>query len=225
LPTVETDPTARTLATAEVLLDRYGILTRGSVVAEEVEGGFSAMYRVLAAAEDTGAVRRGYFVEHLGAAQFASAGAVDRLRALSRPVGDDRAQRSPGGVLLPATDPANPYGGALPWPERAEGGHRPGRKAGALVALVEGELACYLERGGRTVLTFAPEGVDTGPDPAALATTASLLVDSVMRGSIEKFLVTTIDGAPALTSDHPLVEALLAAGFHRAPQGLRVRRA
>ena len=138
LPPTEPDATVRSYATAEVLLDRYGVVTRGSVVAEGVPGGFAGVYRVLAAAEESGRVRRGYFVEGLGAAQFATGGAVDRLRAQSRPLPDGRQDdfappqpTHPGrpgagrpndrarAVVLAASDPANAYGAALPWPDRA----------------------------------------------------------------------------------------------------------
>jgi len=153
LPTIETDATIRSYAAAEVLLDRYGIVTRGSVVAEGVSGGFAGVYRVLAAAEESGRVRRGYFVEGLGAAQFATTGAVDRLRAQSRPLPDGpifgagRRDGAPSAVVLAASDPANAYGAALGWPVRMtdtgenaedtedhrtvpEAGHTPGTKSG-----------------------------------------------------------------------------------------------
>ena len=113
-------------------LDRYGVVTRGSVLTEDSEGGFGAAYRALSALEESGQCRRGYFVEGLGAAQFALTGAVDRLRSYSREPED------PVALVLAACDPANPYGAALPWPERE--GHRPGRKPGALVVLVGGAL-------------------------------------------------------------------------------------
>lgn len=119
LPPVEPDATLVAYATAEVLLDRYGVLTRGSVMAESVPGGFAAVYRVMAAAEESGRVRRGYFVEGLGAAQFASSGAVDRLRAQARSIGDTGRERDEApAVVLAACDPANPYGAALTWPDR-----------------------------------------------------------------------------------------------------------
>ncbi|MDO5626686.1 MAG: ATP-dependent helicase [Mobilicoccus sp.] len=223
LPEIDPDPTARTLASAEVLLDRYGVLTRGSVAAEEVEGGFSAMYRVLSAAEDTGAVRRGYLVEHLGAAQFASAGAIDRLRNASRSPGEDRPEAR--ALVLPATDPANPYGAALPWPERSDTTHRPGRKAGALVVLVDGRLVCFLERGGRTVLTFVDSDEHDGADGAIWRASATALADAIRRGALARLTVVTIDGENALGSDHALVGALVEAGFHTSPQGVRMRRA
>ncbi|MGA8115169.1 MAG: ATP-dependent helicase, partial [Actinocatenispora sp.] len=126
LPARDADPTRRAAARAEALLERHGVLTRGAVSAEQVPGGFAAVYPVLAALEERGAARRGYFVESLGAAQFAVPGAVDRLRALADRSSDvDRAGWSPGradragtqsALVLAATDPANPYGAALKWP-------------------------------------------------------------------------------------------------------------
>ena len=164
LPEVEADPTRRAASLAEVLLDRHGVVIRGAVAAERAPGGFAAVYRVLATFEETGRCRRGYFVEGLGAAQFALPGAVDRLRAVGtglershegpRPTGAD----VPRALVLAATDPANPFGAAVPWPGRGEdAGHKPGRKAGALVVLVDGRLVLYVERGGRTLLTWAEE--------------------------------------------------------------------
>src|SRR4029077_19964557 len=114
------NPTRRLHATVESLLRRHGLLTRGAVMSERVPGGFAGVYPVLKAFEEAGRCRRGYFVEGLGGAQFAHAGAVDRLRGLGP---------ADGAVLvLAATDPANPYGAALPWPERGavDAGHRPG---------------------------------------------------------------------------------------------------
>lgn len=215
LPEVETDPTVRALATAEQLLDRYGVLTRGSVTAENIPGGYAGVYRVLAGAEEAGRVRRGYFVEHLGAAQFGSTGAIDRLRL--PPSGRD--DGGPAVLVLAATDPANPYGAAVPWPEPGEGEatHRPGRKAGALVVLVDGRLAVYLERGGRTALTYTDE-------EEATSAAAHALADLVRRGRVGGLTVAKIDGAPALGHPHPLAAALADAGFHTAPQGLRLRR-
>ena len=147
LPDLETDATRRAHASAEALLERHGVVTRGAVMSERVPGGFAGVYKVLSAFEDSGRCRRGYFVGSLGAAQFGGPGAVDRLRSFSREVGDEPRDKVQA-VALAATDPANPYGAALPWPERVaadEGtatGHRPGRKAGALVVLVDGALAC-----------------------------------------------------------------------------------
>ncbi len=152
-PLRDPDITRRALAAADVLLDRYGIVTRGSVVSERINGGFAGVYPVLKAAEESGRARRGYFVEGLGAAQFALPGAVDRLRAEARPL-DSRAADGSAALVLAATDPANPYGAALPWPEAprpTDGGrgHQPARKAGALVVLRRRSLR-PLRRAGRT---------------------------------------------------------------------------
>jgi ATP-dependent helicase Lhr and Lhr-like helicase len=220
LPEREPDPTRRAAALTDALLERHGVLTRGAVAAEGVTGGFAAVYPVLAALEERGAARRGYFVEGLGAAQFAVPGAVDRLRGLAEPAGVGDGGR-PEGVVLAATDPANPYGAALPWPERAvdagEGepsGHRAGRKAGALVVLVGGDLVLYVERGGRTLLSY----VD---DPERLAVAAKGLADAVHTGALGALSVERADGAPVHSS--PLRDALASAGFRATPRGLRLR--
>ncbi len=232
LPDRDADATRRTHALAEALLDRYGVVTRGAVVAERAPGGFSAVYSVLKAFEEAGRVRRGYFVEGLGAAQFAAPGAVDRMRALSRPreqeplwtspvpggwdaprFGDQRRRRDEArAVVLAATDPANPFGAALEWP-RLEG-HKPGRKAGALVVLVDGRLVLYVERGGKTLLSFTD-------DEACVAPAADALALAVRDGALGKLTVEKADGAPALSS--ALGMALEAAGFHPTPRGLRLR--
>ncbi len=216
LPERETNPTVLAGAQAELLVDRYGIVTRGSVVAEDLPGGFAAAYRVLSAFEEAGQLRRGYFVEGLGASQFGERGAIDRLRSVSRP------DAPVGGTLvLAATDPANPYGAALPWPSRSEPdegrGHQPGRKAGALVVLDEGALALYVERGGRTLLSWTE-------DSAVLARAARALADAVHAGALGKLTVEKIDGAGVLGSDHPLADAMAEAGFLLTPRGLRLRR-
>jgi ATP-dependent Lhr-like helicase len=227
LPARATDGTRRTHALAEALLDRHGVVTKGAVVAERVVGGFSAVYPVLKAFEEAGRVRRGYFVEGLGAAQFAAPGAVDRMRALTKPRADEPLWTVPvpGGwdaqrrrrdearaLVLAATDPANPYGAALEWP-RLEG-HKPGRKAGALVVLVDGQLVLYVERGGKTLLSFTDDESLVGPAADALAL-------AVRDGALGKLTVEKTDGAPALTS--PLGVALENAGFHPTPRGLRLR--
>lgn len=214
LPTPEADPTARTVARAEVLLDRYGVLTRGSVAAEEVPGGFAGVYRVLAAGEEAGRLRRGYFIEGLGAAQFGSVGAVDRLRAVVRPLDQPAEQTA---IVLATTDPANPYGAALAWPPRAGAGHQPARKAGALVVLVDGRLVLYVERGGRTLLSWSDEA-------ALLEPAAQALADAVRAGTLGRLTVTAVDGEAALGSSSALANALAAAGFGLTPQGLRMRR-
>ena len=197
---------------AETLLDRYGVVTRGAVVAEHLPGGFAAAYRVLSAFEETGACRRGYVVEGLGAAQFSLPGAVDRLRGQLAP------NRTPAAAMvLAATDPANVYGAALPWPDRADAkatGHRPGRKAGALVVQVDGALALYVERGGRTLLSFTEDPQVIGPAVDALAL-------AVREGKLGKLQVERADGESILSST--LGAALEAAGFQATPRGLRLR--
>jgi ATP-dependent Lhr-like helicase len=219
LPAREADLTRRAAALADALLERHGVVTRGAVAAEGPPGGFAGVYPVLAALEERGVARRGYFVEGLGAAQFAVPGAVDRLRSMAGP--DRPPQRT--ALVLAATDPANPYGAALPWPERpvdagdgAAGatGHRAGRKAGALVVLVGGDLALYVERGGRTLLSYAG-------DPEVLAAAAKALADAVHSGALGALSVERADGAAVRSS--PLHDALTAAGFRVTPRGLRLR--
>lgn len=219
LPEREPDPTARAHAQAEILLDRHGVVTRGAVAAERVSGGFAAAYRVLSGFEDAGRVRRGYFVEGLGASQFAGTGAIDRLRADARPAGDISA--SEGGlrtVVLAAADPANPYGAALPWPERGtgSGGHRPGRKAGAIVILVDGALVLYVERGGRTLLSWTEED-------GALRAAADALALAVREGALGRLTVEKTDGSAVLSSGGVLSRVLEEAGFRATPRGLRLR--
>ncbi|RKW70020.1 Lhr family ATP-dependent helicase [Galactobacter caseinivorans] len=221
LPAPEADPTLRAHATSEVLLDRYGVLTKGSVEAEEVPGGFGMLYKVLTRMEDQGITRRGYFVEKLGAAQFSTSATVDRLRSHTH---DDVGVRREGplALALAATDPANPYGAALAWPAlpipegapTAATGHRPGRKAGAVVVLVDGALVLYVERGGKTVLCF-------DDSEAVLAVAAPGLVGALRTARVEKLSMQKVNGAAIL--DTPLARALVAAGFGTLPSGLRFR--
>ncbi|MER7281374.1 ATP-dependent helicase [Dactylosporangium sp. NPDC000244] len=212
LPERDLDPTRRATANAELLLDRHGVVTRGAVMAEDLPGAFAGVYPVLAAMEERGAARRGYFVEGLGAAQFALPGAVDRLRG-----GTEHRDA----LVLAATDPANPYGAALPWPERVvdvgdgeRSGHRAGRKAGSLVVTVGGDLILYVERGGRTLLSYAD-------DPELLALAAKALADAVHGGALGALSVERADGESILQSS--LRDALASAGFRSTPRGLRLR--
>jgi ATP-dependent Lhr-like helicase len=228
VPEREANATRRTTARTEALLERHGVLTRGAVMAEQVVGGFSAVYPVLRAFEENNRSRRGYFVETLGAAQFGTPGSIDRLRTFASP------DRVPGGaVVLAATDPANVYGAALPWPERpapgdpeaidvGEGtgvrkasGHRAGRKAGALVVLVDGELVLYVERGGKTLLSWTE-------DEHVLKEAATALSSAVSAGALGRMVVQKADGASVHEST-PLSAALQAAGFAATPRGLRLR--
>ncbi|MFM9033018.1 MAG: DEAD/DEAH box helicase [Mycobacterium sp.] len=213
LPAREPDSTLRAHFTAELLMNRYGVLTRNAVAALDVPGGFATLYKVLSALEEAGRCQRGYFVESLGGAQFATAATVDRLRGYAEALDGERALEA---VVLAAADPANPYGAALPWPAGGPHGHRPGRKAGALVALVDGELVWFLERGGRSLLTF-------GADPDAQQAAAGALAGMVAGGLIGGIVVEKIDGVPVLESAGDTSAALLAAGFARTPRGLRLR--
>ncbi|CAM3037830.1 ATP-dependent helicase [Prescottella defluvii] len=219
LPEPEPDPTLRAHATADLLLERYGVVTRGSVVSENVPGGFALMYKVFSGFEDGGRCRRGYFVDTLGGAQFSTSDVVDRLRSHSDSI-EGRHTSAPA-VTLAACDPANPYGAALPWPPTMSGEnapkHRPGRKAGGLVVLVEGELVLFVERGGRTVLTFTD-------DIGALRTAAESLAGTVKRGGIDKVVVEKVDGVSIHERDAADFGQLLAeVGFSATPRGFRLR--
>jgi ATP-dependent Lhr-like helicase len=199
----QVDPAARRRAIGELLLERYGILTREQVLAEGIPGGLSSIYSELSQLETLGIARRGYFLEGLGGAQFALPGAVERLR--SRPSGDDEPP-----LVLSAVDPAQPYGAALPWP-RVQA-RRPARTAGSYVVLVGGEPALYLERGGRAIQTLVQS--DDGRLEPALAA----LVDHVRSGKIKRLALEKVDGEPAMGS--VLAPALIALGFQEGPRRL-----
>ncbi|SEL67361.1 ATP-dependent helicase [Nonomuraea pusilla] len=267
LPPPAADATQRAQAQAEVLLERHGVVTRGAVTSERLPGGFTPVYQVLRAYEESGRCRRGYFVEGLGGAQFALPGAVDRMRAMAPGLARDASEatspspwpedgtpgepsprgrgggfggpaggagvsggtlpRGRGGgfggggvsggrraVVLAAADPANPYGAALPWPAHpGEVGHKPGRKAGSLVVLVDGHLVLYVERGGKTLLSFT--------DDERLRPAVDALALAVRDGALGKLTVERADGTSI--TDSPLAAALEAAGFHPTPRGLRLR--
>jgi ATP-dependent Lhr-like helicase len=232
--------TMRAHTLALTLLDRHGVVTRGAVAAERVPGGFAAVYPVLRAMEETGQCRRGYFVEGLGAAQFALPGAVDRMRAMAgdrlaavtgaAPATLAAAGTWPSGwgppdrptplaqpVVLAAADPAQPYGAALPWPQRPEEAataHKPGRKAGALAILAGGELVLYVERGGKSLLSWTD-------DQALLEPCALALAAAVREGALGRITVERADGETV--HDSPLARALKSAGFRATPRGLRLR--
>ncbi len=172
-------------------------------------GGFAAVYPVLRAFEEAGRARRGYFVDGLGAAQFALPGAVDRLRAESLEATEREVP-----LVLAATDPANVHGAALPWPATPGTAARPGRKAGALVVLDAGLLVLYLERGGRTALTF-------GSPPESLARAATALAEALRAGRLSTLSVERADGQ--VVFDTALSDALIAVGFHSTPKGIRMR--
>jgi ATP-dependent Lhr-like helicase len=223
LPVAEPESTVRAHFQAELLLNRHGVLTKGAVAAEEIPGGFAMLYKVLTAFEDAGRCQRGYFVESLGGAQFAVASTVDRLRSYLDGVDPDH--REYHAVVIAAADPANPYGAALQWPSRKlsedDVAHRPGRKAGALVAMVDGELVWFLERGGRSLLSFTD---NTDAHVAA----ATALADLFNAGRVQALLVEKVNGVsvlePAAQGERAAVhDALVNAGFSRTPRGLRLR--
>jgi ATP-dependent helicase Lhr and Lhr-like helicase len=218
------DPGARRRAWAELLLERYGVVTREQVLAEGFPGGFSMLYDSLGSLETLGVARRGYFVEGLGGAQFALPGAVERLRS----------QREPGEaapVVLAATDPAQPYGAALPWPRRdpATGPPRPGpaddadeaggarkrrpqRAAGAYVVLAGAEPVLYVERGGKGLALM------TERDDPRVAPALEALADFVHAGKIKKLDFERIDGEPIVGSE--LEPVLIELGFRLGPKKL-----
>ncbi|MCR2813793.1 MULTISPECIES: ATP-dependent helicase [Microbacterium] len=211
LPSPESDASARATATASLLLDRYGVVTRGSVQSEGVPGGFAQTYRVLAGFEEAGHCRRGYVIEKLGAAQFAASATVDRLREFAG-VADPPPLRA---VTLAATDPANPYGAALGWPALDGVSHRPGRKAGGLVVLVDGTLTLYLERGGRSALAFTD-------DEAALSAAAADLVATARARRLDTLTIEQVNGE--FVYGTAVGRALRTAGFVEATRGLTLRK-
>jgi ATP-dependent helicase Lhr and Lhr-like helicase len=201
------DPAARRRAKAELMLERYGILTREQVRAEGVPGGFSAIYSELSQLETLGIARRGYFVEGLGGAQFALPGAVERLRAQST---DDEPP-----AVLAAVDPAQPYGAALAWParpDRPDESRRPARVPGAYVVLCGGEPVLYVERGGRALQTLVA-GDDPRLEPALIA-----VIEQVRAGRLKRLALEKVDGELAI--DSPLGPSLVALGFQEGPRRL-----
>ncbi len=195
-------PTQQATARALQLVERYGVLTREAALGEGITGGFAGVYPVLKALEERGDLRRGYFVEGLGAAQFALPGAVDRLRTSAATDFEEDLV-----ISLAATDTAQPFGASLPWPESVG---RPARASGAHVIIVNGEAAIYVDRGAKTIVSF----------PAAHDTTAwvDALKDLARRGVVRSLEIAKIDGNPS--SDSPLADVLSAHGFVKAYKGL-----
>ena len=207
----EPDAALRATAAASLLLDRYGVVTRGAVQAEGLPGGFAQAYRVLAGFEEAGHCRRGYVIEKLGAAQFAASATVDRLREFAG-LADPPPLRA---VTLAATDPANPYGAALAWPAIEGVSHRPGRKAGGVVVIVDGTLVLYLERGGKSALAF------TG-DEALIAAAARDLAATARTRHLATLTIEQVNGAFVYGTG--VGRALRDAGFVESPRGLTLRR-
>ncbi|HYF27690.1 MAG TPA: hypothetical protein VD931_18250 [Baekduia sp.] len=203
----DADPRAQRRTTAELLLERYGIVTREQVLAEGVPGGFSALYDALSDLETLGVCRRGYFVEGLGGAQFALPGAVERLRATAGPVSEEAAP-----VVLAATDPAQPYGAALRWPERPDAARRPARAAGAHVVLAGSEPVLYVERGGKALQVLVGEH-DPRVRPALEQLARWVTGDRRRKLALER-----VDGEPVVGS--PWEALLVELGFRAGPRKL-----
>ncbi len=205
--------TERLHALSLALLERHGVVVRDALGPEALNGGFAAVYPILRALEDAGRIRRGYFVEGLGGAQFALAGAIERLRAVREPRPDGR----PVAVLLAAADPANPFGAALPWPRRNADDRRAfARAAGAYVVSVDGHAALYVERGGSGLLTL-PAFDDADVATAAVRSLAGLIED----GRLRELVIRKVDGEPVAGSAHR--DALLNGGFAAGYRGLVLR--
>ena len=221
------DATSRSVAHGEAWLDRYGVLTRGSVVAEDVLGGFALAYKVLSGFEESGKAMRGYVIDGLGAAQFSTPAIIDRLRGLADSpdvTGWPSGTTEPETFVLAACDPANPYGAALPWPQRddadgkATGG--PTRSAGALVVLIDGLPIAHLTRGGKTLTTFI-ESLPDGIDPAEVyPRLVSALTGMVARGALSPLVVEKCNGSPIHKTD--AAAHLREAGAGITPKGVRI---
>jgi ATP-dependent Lhr-like helicase len=207
------DPPAhgpRLRAQAELLLERYGIVTRETVLAEGIPGGFSSLYSEFANLETLGTARRGYFVEGLGGAQFALPAAIERLRGL-------RADEAAGPLVLAATDPANPFGATLPWPKRDDN-RRAARTAGAHVVTLDAEPVLYAERSGKGLITLRDPFEPDGTPASWLAEALQALADHVRRGRIRRLALERFDGDPVVGS--PFEPLLIDAGFTQGPRRL-----
>jgi ATP-dependent Lhr-like helicase len=201
-------------AMAHQLLTRHGVVTRETVAAESVAGGFSAVYQVLKAMEDAGRIRRGYFVAGLGAAQFALPAALDLLRSM-RDVPEE-----PRTVVMAATDPGNPYGAITKWPELPDAGRGPTRGAGALAILVDGQAAAYLRRGERELLLFLPEA-EPLRSRIGRQVARMLLHLAATREGRRGMLISEINGIPA--SAHPAARLFIEEGFAATAMGIQAR--
>ncbi|HET7710832.1 MAG TPA: DEAD/DEAH box helicase [Thermoanaerobaculia bacterium] len=211
LPLPAANVTEQAKALAQQLLTRYGVVTRESTSAENLTGGFSAVYPVLKAMEEAGRIRRGYFVASLGATQFATPGALDMLRSFREE------PETPETVLLSATDPANPYGAILKWP--AESNRFLSRSVGASVILVDGALAAYVGRGEKQLALFLPQ--DEPRRGIVARAVARALAGLVTSGSRRALLISEVDGAP--TARSALAPFLAEAGFTPGSIGYQLR--
>ncbi len=213
------DATRWSHAIAQQLLTRYGVVFRETAHAENLPGGFSAVYDMMKALEESGKVRRGYFAADLGATQFAMPAAVDLLRSLRVAGSEDQAEV----VMLAATDPANPYGALLRWPAAPEEGSSLTRSVGARVVLVNGALVCYLRRGNPAIQVMIPEEEPQCSQVSrALAEFFVAMVRKDETNNRAGMLITTVNGMAV--AEHPLAKYLLDAGFFAAPMGFNVRK-
>jgi ATP-dependent Lhr-like helicase len=196
----------RMRAVAEVLLERYGIVTRETVLAEGIPGGFAGLYGELANLETLGTARRGYFVEGLGGAQFALPAAIERLRTM-------RSDEPAGALVLAATDPANPFGATLAWPKREDDSNRrPARVPGAYVVTIDAEPVLYVERGGKGLLPLR------GVEEEWLRPALEGLAEAVRRGRVPRLGIERFDGEPVVGSQTG--ELLIELGFRQSPRRL-----
>jgi ATP-dependent Lhr-like helicase len=188
------------------MLERHGILTREMALAEGVPGGFSTLYPELSNLEVLGSARRGYFIEGLGGAQFALAGAVERLR--SQPDDDEET------LILATTDPANPWGATLPWPKTGNR-RRPSRTPGSYLLMKAGEPVLYVEKGGKGILRL-----DSSLGGTELVAFLGRLASAATEGQVGPLRIERFDGEPLIGSEFE--PQLLAAGFSRQPRKMVV---
>jgi len=218
----ERNATAWSAAIAQQLLARYGVVFRETAHAENLPGGFSAVYAALKTMEESGRVRRGYFAAGLGATQFALPSAVELLRSLRTA----RQDEAPEVVMLAATDPANPYGALLRWPQAPEEGSSLTRGVGARVVLVDGALRAYLRRGNPNVQVLLPEEEPQRSQTARAL--AEFLMGQVQREENpagrgrDSMLIAQVNGVSV--AEHPLARFLLDVGFSAGAMGFHVRR-
>ena len=201
------------IATAQQLLTRHGVVTRETAGAEGIPGGFSAVYQALKVMEDTGRVRRGYFVAGLGAAQFAVPAAVDLLRSMRD------APETPESVVLAAADPANPYGAVIKWPPAPASA--PARLVGARVILVDGGLAGYLRRGENALLLFTPEAEPRRSQVTREVARMLLRLAASHEEGQRGMLLAEINGEPATA--HATSRLFIEEGFTPTAMGLQAR--
>ncbi|WP_419804475.1 Lhr family helicase [Terriglobus sp.] len=215
-------------AEAHQLLQRYGVVFRETAHAENLPGGFSAIYDVMKALEESGKIRRGYFAADLGATQFALPSALDLLRSLRT----KRPDTDPEMIVLAATDPANPYGALLKWPQPADGGGSLTRTVGARVVLADGALVAYLRRGNPNLQIFLPEEEPGRTQVMRALARYFVIMAQAGAGRIGEpatdqsgrigMLISQLNGTPV--AEHPMARALLDAGFQAAPMGFNLRR-